>query len=186
MEALILAALAAVVYWGLCTARERQRGCPGGRGGTETAPAAEKEPWDPEAAAAALEPAPAGLLAVMDHPDLGGPGFLSVRFPRPGEAEASCRFPSLQGTLYGLADRGEADRRTLEDVGVPRGLLDLGVTVEAEGGGVTALTVLCPVPPLPEGTQVRALWALAEALGRRFPGCTASLAGREIFLSNDD
>lgn len=64
MEALILAALAAVVYWGLCTARERQRGCPGGRGGTETAP--------------------------------------------------------------------------------------------------------------------------AEALGRRFPGCTASLAGREIFLSNDD
>lgn len=72
MEALILAALAAVVYWGLCTARERQRGCPGGRGGTETA------------AAAALEP------------------------------------------------------------------------------------------------------ALAEALGRRFPGCTASLAGREIFLSNDD
>lgn len=49
MEALILAALAAVVYWGLCTARERQRGCPGGRGGTETAPAAEKEPWDPEA-----------------------------------------------------------------------------------------------------------------------------------------
>ena len=74
MEALILAALAAVVYWGLCTARERQRGCPGGRGGTETVPAAEKEPWDPEAAAAALEPAPAGLLAVMDHPDLGGPG----------------------------------------------------------------------------------------------------------------
>ena len=109
MEALILAALAAVVYWGLCTARERQRGCPGGRGGTETAPAAEKEPWDPEAAAAALEPAPAGLLA--DHPDLGGPGFLSVRFPRPGEAEASCRFPSLQGTLYGL---------TLEDIGVYR------------------------------------------------------------------
>ena len=74
MEALILAALAAVVYWGLCTARERQRGCPGGRGGTETVPAAEKEPWDPEAAAAALEPAPAGLLAVMDHPELGGPG----------------------------------------------------------------------------------------------------------------
>ena len=181
MEALILAALAAVVYWGLCTARERQRGCPGARGGTETAPAAEKEPWDPETAAAALEPAPAGLLAVMDHPELGGPGFLSVRFPRPGEAEASCRFPSLQGTLYSLADR-----RTLEDIGVYRGLLDLGVTVEAEGGGVTALTVLCPVPPLPEGTQVRALWALAEALGRRFPGCTASLAGREIFLSNDD
>ena len=84
MEALILAALAAVVYWGLCTARERQRGCPGGRGGTETVPAAEKEPGDPETAAAALEPAP------------------------------------------------------------------------------------------------------AEALGRRFPGCTASLAGREIFLSNDD
>ena len=28
--------------------------------------------------------------------------------------------------------------------------------------------------------------APAEALGRRFPGCTASLAGREIFLSNDD
>ena len=48
MEALILVALAAVVYWGLCTARERQRGCPGGRGGTETVPAAEKEPWDPE------------------------------------------------------------------------------------------------------------------------------------------
>lgn len=181
MEALILATLATAVYWGLCTARERQRGCPGGRGGTEMAPAAEKEPWDPEAAAAALEPALAGLLAVMDHPELGGPGFLSVRFPRPGEAEASCRFPSLQGTLYSLADR-----RTLEDIGVYRGLLDLGVTVEAEGGGVTALTVLCPVPPLPEGTQVRALWALAEALGRRFPGCTASLAGREIFLSNDD
>ena len=30
------------------------------------------------------------------------------------------------------------------------------------------------------------LAAPAEALGRRFPGCTASLAGREIFLSNDD
>ena len=40
MEALILAALAAVVYWGLCTARERQRGCLGGRGGTETVQAA--------------------------------------------------------------------------------------------------------------------------------------------------
>lgn len=29
-------------------------------------------------------------------------------------------------------------------------------------------------------------WGLCTALGRRFPGCTASLAGREIFLSNDD
>ena len=66
---------------------------------------------------------------------------------------------------------------------MPRALLELGVTVEAERGGVTALTVRCGAPPLPEGTQVRALWALAEALGRRFPDREASLAGREVFLS---
>ena len=34
--------------------------------------------------------------------------------------------------------------------------------------------------------EALSLDALAEDLGRRFPGCTASLAGREIFLSTDD
>ena len=178
MEALIFAALAAVVYWGFCTVRERRSG-----GGGDAPPPEEAGQWDPEAAASALEPALAGLLAVMDSPTLGGPGFLSLRFPRRGEAEAACRFPSLGGPLYGLADRGAADRRALEELGVPWALLELGVTVEAESGGVTALTVRCGAPPLPEGTQVRALWALAEALGRRFPDREASLAGREIFLS---
>lgn len=132
------------------------------------------------------------LRAVMDHPQLGGPGFLSVQFPAlaGGRADVLAQFPNISEALYRRVVRRELDRAALLADGVPEALFAYNPEFSTESGGVVLLTAeVCGLEAeLAEALASRrdragALAALSEALERRCPGLSVRPLGAELLLT---
>lgn len=137
-----------------------------------------------------LGAAAAELLAVMEHPALGGPGFLSVQFPPGSLPTLSAQFPNINEALYRRVVRQELDPGELAAAGVPEALLARGPVFAAESGGMVLLSV--EIHGLEPGllelvanrrSRAEALTALAAALGRRFPNLSVRCLGADLLLT---
>lgn len=183
-----LLAAAAVVLW--CTQAF-------GRGGDGAADAGEAEEKVPELSREGIEAlgtAVDALAELMAHPALGGPGFITVRFPPPlaadGTAVAAVQYPNIREALYRRILRQELAPEDLRAEGVPEALLALAPCFETESGGMVLVSVRVPGldPALAEcmaghrGRQ-EALGALAEGLRRQCPGLSVRRVGGELLLS---
>lgn len=152
----------------------------------------EAAPADLEAAAELLSQIAALLLQVMDHPALGGPGFLTIQI-RPEEcgAAVAAQFPNIGEALYRRIVRQELEPAALLEAGIPEDLLSLSPVFETESGGMVLLSVrtpALPLGPLPAGARDRSrlLGTLAQALERRQPGLAVRCLGWEILLSPEE
>ena len=128
-----------------------------------SAPPAQK----PEIAAhtiEALAAAVTALQALMEHPDLGGPGFLTIRIQE-SSAAVTAQYPNIREALYRRIIRQELAPADLLPEGVPERLLELSPEYETESGGMVLVTVWAGVP--------NALLTQAQA----------SLRGRQAVLS---
>ncbi len=131
------------------------------------------------------------LEELMAHPELGGPGFLSVRLPQPdgdGWVAVAAQYPNIQETLYRCAARQEPE--VLAAAGVSRKLLALSPVFETESGGMVAVSIRAAVMgrEVAEGISGRrerqaALELLARQLAKRFPGFEARSFGSELLLT---
>lgn len=142
----------------------------------------------------ALGAAADALAELMEHPALGGPGFITVRFPPPlaadGTAAAAVQYPNIREVLYRRILRQELAPEDLRTEGVPEALLKLSPCFETESGGMVLVSVRVSGldPALAErmaghrGRQ-EALGALAEGLRRRCPGLSVRCVGGELLLS---
>lgn len=186
----ILAAAAAVLYWCVCTARERRRGPAERTAPPDSAEGSLEERIRSSAAVDALGEVIDALLTVMDHPVLGGPGYLTVRFPQQPFAGAfptvTAQFPNLEEALY----RRELAREELTAAGIPEVLFSHAPVFATEGGGVVALSaevygvgaeIERRLPHLKERDE--ALRALAAALQERYPALQVRLLAGDILLS---
>ena len=177
LSALLLAALTALSGW-----RDPPKPPP---------PAAPRPPADAGDLDALAETVDA-LLAVMDHPQLGGPGFLSVQLPRDG-GEHPCltvtaQFPNIREALYRRAAQNDLDPAALAAAGVPRALFAHQPAFDCGSGGMILLSAAaCPFPEQPQDLQQRArlLRFLAQDLRRRFPQLTVRPLGGEILLTRE-
>lgn len=182
-----LLAAAAAVLW--CTQAF-------GRGGRAAADAGETEEKAPEAdqeGIEALGEAADALAELMEHPALGGPGFITVRFSPPeaeGTAVAAAQYPNIREALYRRVLRQELAPEELRAEGAPEALLALSPRFETESGGVVLVSVRVPGldPALAERMAGRrgrqeALGALAEGLRRRCPELSVRCVGGELLLS---
>lgn len=139
----------------------------------------------------ALCSAVAALCQLMAHPELGGPGFLTVRLPQPGEDGAvtvTAQYPNIRERLYRRIVRQELDREALRIEGVPGELLALEPAFETDSGGVVVISVRvgCIAAELVNGISGRterqkALRLLAECLGS--PAMEAKPFGAELLLT---
>lgn len=173
--ALLIALLAALV---------RALRCAKGDG---NAPPSVPEKPEPEEIAEALAAVAGPLLAVMEHPRLGGPGFLTVRFPQQrldgGGASVTVQFPNISDVLYRRIVRGELDRETLIREGVPEALFACGVSFEAESGGMVLLSARAEgIEMLPSGLRERSE-LLGELSGRRV--AAGACAGGRVWMNGD-
>lgn len=142
----------------------------------------------------ALGAAADALAELMAHPALGGPGFITVRFPPPlaadGTAVAAVQYPNIREALYRRILRQELAPEELRAEGVPEALLALSPCFETESGGMVLVSVRVSGldPALAKrmaghrGRQ-ETLDALAEGLRRRCPGLSARCVGGELLLS---
>ena len=141
----------------------------------------------------ALEQAVEVLLELMAHPRLGGPGFLTLRLPQPGEdglVTVSAQYPNIRETMYNLVIRQELDPETLLKAGAPERLPLLSPEFETESGGVVLVSLKTGGVP-PELTAClnsrkergSALGIVAEHLGERFPEFSVRVFGTELLLS---
>ncbi len=125
----------------------------------------------------ALDP----LAQLMAHPDLGGPGFLTVQFPAGEDPAVSAQYPNINEVLY-----RRTVRRELLAAGVPEALLRLAPEFAAEGGGVVqaAVRVPCPLPaPASRAARDHALALLVSALERRYPDMSVRRLGMDLLLT---
>lgn len=134
----------------------------------------------------ALDP----LAQLMAHPDLGGPGFLTVQFPAGEDPAVSAQYPNINEVLYRRTVRRELDRQELLAAGVPEALLRLDPEFAAEGGGVVqaAVRVPRPLPAVEEGVasrtaRDRTLALLTAALERRYPDMSVRRLGMDLLLT---
>lgn len=67
----------------------------------------------------ALCAAAASLQELMAHPLLGGPGFLSLRFPPEGGATVTAQYPNIREALYRRVVRRELSPEHLLAEGFP-------------------------------------------------------------------
>ena len=104
-------------------------------------------PHEADQAAALLGEALDPLGELMAHPDLGGPGFLTVQFPAGERPAASAQYPNINEGLYRRAVRRELDRQELLAAGAPAELLRLDPEFTAEGGRRGAGGGAGPPPP---------------------------------------
>ena len=130
------------------------------------------------------------LRAVMEHPELGGPGVLTVQFPPFGQMEVLAQYPNIQGTLYRHIVRGELERKELLRLGVPEALLRGRTEFSTESGGMVLLLVETEglTPTLERRLADRrgragVLRALAKALGERYPDLTVRVVGGDLLLT---
>lgn len=187
----VLALAAAAALWYMQAA-------PGGREAAAQPPAAGEgeafrqwldRPGVQEALAQAVE----ALLELMAHRSLGGPGFLTLRLPQPGEegsVTVSAQYPNIREAMYGLIIRRELDRETLLRAGLPERLAALSPVFETESGGVVVVSI--PAGSMEQevvsrvsgrGERQAALRLLAERLERRFPGLEVRPFGSELLLT---
>ena len=174
----VLAAAAAILWAAQASGR---------RDGGEAREAAERELRldGIEALGAAAE----ALAELMEHPALGGPGFITVRFPPPlaadGTAEAAAQFPNIREALYRRVLRQELETEELRAEGAPEALLALEPCFETESGGMVLVTVRVAVAERMSGHRGRqeALAALAEGLRERCPGLSVRCVGGELLLA---
>lgn len=129
------------------------------------------------------------LEGLMAHPELGGPGFLTVQFPAES-AVATAQYPNIREALYRLLAGREPDRDELREAGVPEALLSRDPVFETESGGVVTVSVEAGgVPPaLAESLNSRrerraALELLAEALAGECPQFSVRAFGPDLLLS---
>lgn len=149
----------------------------------------------PEAASANLEElarAVRELEAVMAHPELGGPGFLTVRFARSTGGQTltvvTAQYPNIRETLYRLALRQPPDPAALAEAGVPETLLALSPVFETDSGGVVLISISgegwAAVPPAAgRRERMEALETLSELLERRLPELEVRPFGTELLLT---
>lgn len=190
----ILAALllvAAVVLWRMQASED------GGKGAASAPPPSGEEVFrrwlDRPGVRAALERAVEALWALMAHRTLGGPGYLTVRLPQPGEDGAvtvTAQYPNIREALYRLALRRMPDPEALLAAGVPEALLALEPRFETDSGGTVVVSLrTAPMDPASveriSGRTDRqdALRLLADRLGRRFPSLEVRPFGAELLLT---
>ena len=130
------------------------------------------------------------LRAVLEHPELGGPGVLTVQFPAWGQPEVLAQYPNIRETLYRRIVRGELEREELRRLGVPEALLTGRTEFSIESGGMVLLLVetggLTPaLEQLLADHRGRAgvLRALAKDLGERYPDLTVRVVGSDLLLT---
>ncbi len=191
---IFLAAAAALLYWCACTVGERRKShtqrqaLPPERGAPP-----EERPWGP-ATAEALGEVIDALLAVMNHPALGGPGYLTVQFPQQPVAGSfptvTAQFPNIEEALYRRVVRRELAQEELAEAGIPALLFTHNPEFAAEGGGVVALSAEVygveaegekRLPHLKERGE--ALRAVAAALQERYPALEIRILAGDILLS---
>lgn len=193
MWILFFAAAAAVIFWACCVWREH-RSAAGDGAEPDTADTAipVRERLEAERMAELIAEVVEELRVVMEHPQLGGPGYFTAQFPRRGLDGAlptvSCQYPNINEALYRRVVRRELDPRELAAAGVPAGLASR-LSFAVESGGIVVLTAeVGGMAPEMEALMAgrgrdEALYALAEALGRRYPGWTAQALAGEILLT---
>lgn len=189
LSAIMLAAAAAL--W--CVQAAGRRDDPAssaGDGGVESIRNGEIDAHSIEALGAAVD----ALRAVMDHPALGGPGFITVHFPPPaasdGQALVTAQYPNIREALYRRIVRRELEPSELMAEGVPEKLLALLPDFETESGGMVLLTIrvtgldraLIQAMTSRRGRQA-ALGELTEQLRRRYPEWSVRCLGGELLLS---
>lgn len=130
------------------------------------------------------------LRAVMEHPELGGPGVVSVQFPSCGRTEVLAQYPNIRGTLYRRIVRGELEREELRRLGAPEALLNGRTEFSTESGGMVLLLVETEglTPALEQlltdrRSRASVLRALAKALGQRYPDLRVRIAGGDLLLT---
>ena len=153
------------------------------------APASDPLPNDlPEPdtqAIAALISAVAALRELMEHPALGGPGFLTVRI-YDSYTSVMVQYPNIQETLYRRIIRQELTPADLLPDGFPEPLLELSPEFEAESGGMVLVTVLIPALARDVSShhgRQRLLNAAAAELRLRFPELSVRILGGELILT---
>ena len=85
----------------------------------------------------ALDP----LAQLMAHPDLGGPGFLTVQFPAGEDPAVSAQYPNINEVLYRRTVRRELDRQELVESWTT--IADAMVTAESERRAISENVYLC-------------------------------------------
>ena len=153
------------------------------------------EPPEPEPLSIDWESAASDITVLLDalrelmaHPDLGGPGFLTVQFPLSGRgtAEVSAQYPNIRETLYRSIVRRTPDADAPDADGIPAVLLDRRAVFTPESGGMVLITAETVLPgTLPEnwrGRQVL-LRELARVLGERYPDLTVRVIGGDLLLT---
>ena len=161
---------------------------------------AEPPTWDGRPAAGRppeIEPADAERLgeviellrAVMDHGELGGPGYITVRFPPldGGAPTVTAQYPNINETLYRRTVRRELGLQTvLGAAGVPGALFAHSPAFAAESGGVVVLTaeVRGLTPDLAAGMADRRRGPLLAALAEALEGGDLSVRalGQELLV----
>lgn len=194
MHWFILAALAmaaAVLLWRAQTVEKGGEG-PGHRSAPEAGEAFRRWMDDP-AVLEALGRAIDALAELMSHPELGGPGFLNIRLPQPGEDGAvtiSAQYPNIREALYRRVVRRELERAALREAGAPEALWALSPDFETDSGGVVVISVRAAVMSSEAAAAIsgradrqRALGLLAERLGERFPALEVRPFGSELLLT---
>lgn len=175
---------AAVVLWyvqaaGRCGEEGADRGPSGGE-----PDGAEPDGQVVEELAAAVD----ALWAVMEHPALGGPGFITVRLSGPEEEgllTATAQYPNIREVLYRRAVRRELGPEALLEEGMPETLLALSPRFETDSGGVVLISVQISDGKRPEaGFRERraVLETLARGLRQRDPGLSVRCVGGELLL----
>ena len=140
-----------------------------------------------------IDQAVEALLELMAHPKLGGPGFLTLRLPQPGEnglVTVSAQYPNIRETMYNLVVRQELDPETLLRAEVPERLPALSPEFETESGGVVVVSI--PAGNMERelvscisghGERQAALRLLADLLGKHFPNLEVRPFGAELLLT---
>lgn len=131
-----------------------------------------------------------GLRAVMGHPELGGPGIVTVQFPVCGQIEVLAQYPNIQETLYRRIVRQELEREELRQLGVPDALLEQQVEFSTESGGMVLLLVETEgmTPALEQlltdhRGRSGVLRTLAKLLERHYPDLTVRVVGSDLLLT---
>lgn len=128
------------------------------------------------------------LWAVMEHPALGGPGFITVRLSGPEEEgllTATAQYPNIREALYRRAVRRELEPEALLAEGMPEALLALSPRFETDSGGVVLISVqVSDGQGAAAGFRERraVLETLAKGLRQRDPGLSVRCVGGELLL----
>ena len=119
-----------------------------GRGGKGEADAGEREEQAVQVSREGIEAlgkAADALAELMKHPELGGPGFITVRFSLTeasgGAAVVTAQYPNIREVLYRRILRQELEPEALRAEGVPEALLALSPGFETESGGMVLVSV---------------------------------------------